>query len=89
MPYGRVQVAPVTIYPLVEGESRMKVEFRLKELLSRYGQDYHGVIGDLADWAGVNRHTIARAYMELERLQRSKSASHGSQGCGRDGGRGG
>jgi DNA-binding Xre family transcriptional regulator len=40
----------------------MKVEFRLKELLSRYGQDYHGVIGDLADWAGVNRHTIARLY---------------------------
>ncbi len=32
---------------------------------------------------------IIHAYMELERLQRSKSASHGSQGCGRDGGRGG
>jgi len=40
----------------------MKVEFRLKELLGRYGLDYHGVIGDLADWAGVNRHTIARLY---------------------------
>ncbi|MDI9434308.1 MAG: helix-turn-helix transcriptional regulator [Planctomycetota bacterium] len=40
----------------------MKVEFRLKELLGRYGQDYHGVIGDLANWAGVNRHTIARLY---------------------------
>lgn len=40
----------------------MQVEIRLKELLAQHGLDRHGVIGEIADAVGVNRHTIAKLY---------------------------
>lgn len=40
----------------------MKVECRLKELLTEHGLDHHGVIQEIAEAVGVNRHTIAKLY---------------------------
>jgi len=40
----------------------MKVESRLKEVLAEHGLDRHGVILEIAQAVGVNRHTIAKLY---------------------------
>jgi len=40
----------------------MKVESRLKDVLGEHGLDRHGVIQEIAQAVGVNRHTIARLY---------------------------
>jgi len=40
----------------------MKVESRLKEVLAEHGLDHHGVIQEIAQAVGVNRHTIAKLY---------------------------
>jgi transcriptional regulator with XRE-family HTH domain len=40
----------------------MKVESRLKALLSEHNLDRHGIIQEIATGIGVNRHTIAKLY---------------------------
>jgi DNA-binding Xre family transcriptional regulator len=40
----------------------MKVECRLKEVLAEHELDHHGVIQEIAQAVGVNRHTIAKLY---------------------------
>jgi len=40
----------------------MKVESRLKDVLAEHGLDHHGVIQEIAQTVGVNRHTIAKLY---------------------------
>ncbi|MGE5296778.1 MAG: helix-turn-helix domain-containing protein [Solirubrobacterales bacterium] len=40
----------------------MKVECRLKDVLTEHGLDHHGVIQEIAEAVGVNRHTIAKLY---------------------------
>jgi DNA-binding Xre family transcriptional regulator len=42
----------------------MKVESRLKEVLAEHGLDHHGVIQEIAQAVGVNRHTIAKLYSD-------------------------
>ncbi len=42
----------------------MQVESRLKEVLAQHGLDHHGVIQEIAQAVGVNRHTIARLYSD-------------------------